>query len=760
MNRVPQRGVHRPATFENLLGPGRIGPLELSNRVVLPAMDMNHCDDGVITDREIDHYRARAAGGVGMIITGSGAVAYPVGAASRRQPGLSDDRFVPGLARLADAVHGAGSLLCVQLTHHGKTARVDIAEGRPVLVPSEPLGRPDMSALRDCTAEEIGCLAATTGGRFPTYREASDDDLAGLVGQFASAAARVRTAGVDAVEIHASHGYVLSTFLSPSDNRRTDRWGGSLGNRARLTVEVIRAVKAAVGSEMAVIVRVAGRELPDPRDTGEPVDEAPARRLRALHRSPGATGADDRSGTEASTWQLDQAVDAVSMFEAAGADAIHVTGWGRNSFSNFTDGPCPDEVGAYETDARAVKAGSTVPVIAVGRVLPELAEEMVATGACDFVAMGRQLLADPDLVAKLRAGRRASVRPCINCYVCVEQNFYDDPPRCAVNPALGHEELAVMPPAASPRHVVVVGGGPAGMEVARVAAERGHRITLLEAGSRLGGTAWFSQLTTPANGPLVEWQAGELAGLGVDVRLDFDATPGAVAALDPDVVVVATGARRGRPDLPGAHLPHVWTGDDLRAALAGPGPGPRPGRARNAIGASGMRGAATASLLRAARALRLTGDAERVRSLSRLWLPLGRRVVVMGGGLVGLELAELLAERRRSVTVIEAGPAAGLPMAAPRRWAAVRRAGEHGVEIVRGAAVRAITPTDVVYEVDGEERRAAADSVVVASEVRPSAPLAGQLRARGLEVVTVGDAGEVGYIEGAVHGAWRVARSL
>lgn len=731
--------------FDALLAPGAIGPLEPANRVVLPAMDMNHCHDGVITDREIDHYRARAAGGAALVITGSGAVAYPVGAASRRQPGLSDDRFVPGLARLAEAVHDAGSLLCVQLTHHGKTARVDIAEGRPVLVPSEPVGRADMSALRDCTPDEIMRLAATTGGRYPTYREATDDDLAEVVERFASAAARVRAAGADAVEVHASHGYVISTFLSPADNRRTDRWGGSLENRARLAVEVIRAVKAAVGPELAVIVRVAGREIPDPRDT----------------RGEGTPG-----GGAAGSWGIEEAVTAAGLFADAGADAIHVTGWGRNSFSNFTDGPLPDAVGAYRDDARAVKAGVGVPVIAVGRLLPETAEEMVAGGECDFVAMGRQLLADPDLVAKLRAGRRREVRPCINCYVCVEQNFYDESPRCAVNPALSHEERAVMPPALHPRHVVVVGGGPAGMEVARVAAGRGHRVTLLEAGSRLGGTAWFSQLTTPANGPFVDWQAGELSRLGVDVRLGHDATPGGIAALRPDVVVVATGARRGRPDLPGAHLPHVWTGDDLRAALSGsaartgsaPAAGHRPGR--RVAGAGGIRGAATAGLLRAARVLHLVDDASRVRALSRLWLPLGRRVVVLGGGLVGLELAELLAERRRSVTVLEPGPAAGLPMAAPRRWTAVRRAGEHGVEIVRGARVRWITPTHVVYEVAGEERRAPADSVVVASEVRAAAPLAGQLRARGLEVVVVGDAGEVGYIEGAVHSAWRAARAI
>jgi 2,4-dienoyl-CoA reductase-like NADH-dependent reductase (Old Yellow Enzyme family) len=700
------------ATFEHLLRPGRIGPLRLSSRIVMPAMDMNHCDDGVITDAEIAHYRARAAGGAALVITGSGAISFPIGAASRKQPGLSDDRFVPGVARLADAVHGAGSLLCVQLTHHGKTARVDIAGDRPVLVPSCPVGKPDLSALRDNTPDELVRLAAATGGKLPAYREADKDDIAWLIGEFAAAARRVRDAGADAVEVHAAHGYVLSTFLARADNRRQDRWGGPLENRARLTVEVVRAVRTAAGPDMAVLVRVSGREF-------------------------GEDGA----------LTLDESVSAARMFAEAGADAVHVTGWGRNSFSNFTAGPLPDEVGAYRADAKAVRAAVGVPVIAVGRLLPEVAEEMVAGGECDFVAMGRQLLTDPDLVAKLRTGRRSSIRPCINCYVCVEQNFYDDPPRCAVNPALGHEDLAVLPPVEEPRRVVVAGGGPAGMEAARVAGERGHRVTLLEAADRLGGTVWFSQLTTPANGPLLKWQADELTRLGVDVRTGATATPDEIVALAPDAVVIATGARRELPPVPGADLPHVWTGDSLRAAMTGTGPAPAAGRGVGFV-------------LRAAHALRLTAGMARVRSLSRWWLPLGRRVVVLGGGLVGLELAEFLAERHRSVTVLEPGPAAGLPMAAPRRWTAVRTATSHGVDIVREATVVEITADEVVYDVGDSRRGIPADAVVIADAVRAGAPLADMLQARGVEVHVIGDAGEVGYIEGAIHSAWRVARAI
>jgi 2,4-dienoyl-CoA reductase-like NADH-dependent reductase (Old Yellow Enzyme family) len=683
----------------------------------MPAMDMNVCHDGVVVEEDVAHYVARAAGGTGMIITSASAVAFPVGAASLKEPGLSEDRFIPGLRALADAVHEAGSLLCVQATHHGKVARVDTAQGRPLLVPSLPQQQPDLSSLRDNTPEELTKMASVTGGKQPTYHEATEDDIAWLIESFAQAARRVMEAGADAIEIHCAHGYVLGSFLNRADNRRTDSWGGSLDNRARLTCEVLAAVRRQVGDRLAILVRVAGEEF------GEP----------------GAL-------------TTEEAVAAARLFEAAGADAIHVTGWGRNPFRDFLKGPLPDQVAAYRDQARAIKAAVGIPVIAVGRMLPEVAEETVANGDADFVAMGRQLLADPDLVDKLRAGRRESVRPCINCYVCVEQNFWDDTPVCAVNPALGNETAATILPVPSPRHVVVVGGGPGGMEAARVARQRGLRVTLVEAGDRLGGSAWFSQLTTPANGPLLAWQQHELERLGVVVQLGHRATADSIAELRPSTVVLATGASRGRPAVPGADLPHVHTGDTLRALLTG----------------SGDAGAAPTGRLRiaswmatAGRLTRATRNPELIRRATRTFLPVGKDVVVIGGSLVGLELSEFFAERGKSVTVLDSGTQLGLPMAMPRRWAAVQRAEEHGVRTVRQASVEEITTSHVRYvDHEGQRHTAPADLVVVASEVGAHAPLAKELADRGIEVQVVGDAGEVGYIQGAIHSAWRVARDL
>lgn len=701
-------------TFDSLLAPGRIAGLDLANRVFLPAMDMNLCVEGEISDGEIAHYTARAAGGTAMVITGTGAVAWPVGATSRHQPAFSDDRFIPGIRRLADSIHAVGGRLCMQMCHHGKTASVDSADGRPQLVPSLLEGPPDLSALRDNPMDELMRLATASQGKKATYKVADEDDLAWVVDQFAAAAGRLKTAGVDAVEIHAAHGYLLSTFLSRTYNKRDDRWGGSIENRARLTCDVVRAVKAVVGPEYPVIVRLNGHEY------------GPADGLTAA-----------------------EAAEAAALIEAAGADAIHVSANAHNPFADFTDGPLPNTVAAYREHTRTIKRAVTVPVIAVGRMLPEVADEMLAAGECDFVSMGRQLLADPDLVNKIRSGDRRSVRPCINCYVCVEQNFFDGNPKCAVNPALCNEKVAVLAPIGRAMHVVVVGGGPGGMEAARVAATRGAKVTLIEKGSRLGGTLWFSQLTTPANAMLVDWLTHEIERLGVDVLTDTEADATIIASLNPDAVIVATGARRGRPGIPGGDMSHVLDGDTLRGLITG-----ESGTDLSSIGVLG-RVAVTVG-----RGVGLLSNADRIRSWSKLWMPVGRRVVVIGGGLVGLELAEYLAERGRLVTVLEEGPHMGLPMAMPRRWTAVRKATEHGVTLVRNATPIEISKVAVRYRSADQEFEVRGDTVVIASEVSPDRTLADELSAIGIDARVVGDAADVGYIEGAMHSAHEVARGL
>lgn len=695
--------------FPHLLSEGRIGPMTVPNRVVLSAMDMNVCHDGEIVQADIDHYVARAAGGTGLIITGASAVAYPVGATSTKEPGLSEDRFIPGLRALADAVHAAGSKLCVQTTHHGKVARVDTGAGRPLLVPSEPDYQFDMAALADNTMDELMRMAGPAGSKPITYHPATAEDIVWLVKTWVEAAERVAAAGADAIEIHAAHGYILGAFLNSRDNLREDEYGGPLENRARLACEVIAAVKAAVGDRLAILVRVAGEEY----------------------------------GQEGGL-TLEESCQAAAMFEAAGADAIDVSGWGRNPFANFTDGPLPNEVGAYLDLAAEVKKHVSVPVVTVGRVLPELGEKAIADGHADFVAMGRQLLADAELVNKLAAGTPEQVRPCINCYVCVQENFYDDTPICAVNPSLANESSVPFLPAETPQRVVVVGAGPAGLESARVLTERGHHVTVLDRSDRLGGTLWFSTLTTPDNERLLDWLTHEVERLDIDVRLNTEATVDSVRALSPDLVIVATGAVRPAPTIPGGDLPHVHTGDTLRALMLGDGDA--------AQGSLLMRASAKLGKISG-----VTKSPAAVRAATKVFLPMGKDVVVIGGSLVGLELAHFLAERGRRVVLIEEGKQLGIPMALPRRWTAVRRAQDHGVTIHRKATVTQIGDEHVRFTVGEETQFVKATLVVYADGTVAEAPLADELTAVGLDVEVLGDAGEVGYIEGAIRSAWKVA---
>jgi len=700
-----------------LLSPIRLGPLDLRNRIVLPAMDQNNCDDGLITDETIAHYEERARGGTGLLILETSAVAFPHGATSRHQPALSHDGVIDGLTRLADAVHAHGARMVVQVNHHGRISGVDTAEGRPSLVPSLPVPEIDTSQIMvDTTMDELMGMATLTGGKMPTYEKASAETLNRIVGQFADASARVQAAGLDGVEVHAGHGYLLATFLSPAWNRRTDRYGGSPEDRARLLTDVVTAIRQRCGPDFGILVRLDGR------DYGMADDITP-----------------------------DLSARYATLAVGAGADAIHVTAYSTTAGGpGFTDGPLPWQECQYEDLARTVKAVVDVPVIAVGRIGPDDGERILADGGADLIAMGRQLLADPDLAERLSTGRPDLVRPCINCFVCVAQNFWSGKPICAVNARLGHYDESPTGPTDTRRHIVVVGGGPGGMEAARVAAGRGHRVTLLEKAGRLGGTALFSSLTTPMNGELVRYLVASLGELDVDVRTGTTATPAAVADLCPDVVVVATGATRVRPDVPGAELGHVLSGDDLRSLLTGEGD----------LGAR-RPGVVVRLALAVGRSLGLTADMDRVRSLSRRWMPIGRRIVVVGGGLVGAELAEFMAERGRTVTVLEEGQYLAPEMAHPRRWRALHEARLNGVVFHTGATVMAITATHVEYRQGDEAHRLAADTVVLAGGIRPDPSLGDRIReATGVEVSVIGDAAATGYIEGAIGSGNRVGNAL
>jgi 2,4-dienoyl-CoA reductase-like NADH-dependent reductase (Old Yellow Enzyme family)/thioredoxin reductase len=704
----------------SLLAPGRIGTLETHNRIVLPGMGVFLGDEdsgGCLNEEQIAHWTERARGGAGLVFAEVTPVMFPVGATTMRQPGLSRPEHQAGFAELAARVHRYGSALGVQLVHHGKVSLADAAAGRPLLVPSagaHPALANDLSC--DMTPGEVERMLRPLGAGIPTLREASEEDLAEVIEAFGAAASRARQAGVDCVEVHAAHGYLISSFLSRAYNVREDRWGGSPENRARLLREVIRSIKTKAGTDYPVTVRLDGRE----------------------HRTPdGIT--------------LEEACLNARLAVEAGADAIHVSAYADpTSGVAFTDGPIPWREGQYVELAAQVKRHVGVPVIAVGRIDPAMAEKVIAGGSADFVAMGRQLLADPELPNKLRRGAGERIRPCINCFVCVATPFFDEPVSCSVNPHLGRQATTPVEQSSRPRRVVVVGGGPAGLECAATAARRGHDVVVLEASGRLGGTALLSGVVMPLNAELVRFLEDDARSAGADIRTGQEASPELVTALRPDVVVVATGAARGRPDVPGVDLHHVWSGNDLRSLLWGDSP-------EVLRRLSPLSRAAVAAASR----LGLTRDPGQLRRMSKRWLPLGRSVVVIGGGIVGLELAEFLAERRRDVTVLEEGDHLAPEMAHPRRSRVIHELREHGVSLHTGTRLLAIERERVrAAGRDSGELALPADTVVLATGTVAGSEAARAYRGSGAEVHVIGDAAHLGYLHGAIRSGFDLARSL
>ena len=543
------------------------------------------------------------------------------------------------------------------------------------------------------------------------------DDIGMLVQRFAEAAGRAQEAGLDGVEIHGGHGYIISGFLSPAGNQRDDEYGGSLENRARVLLEIIAAVRSKVGRDFPVWVKL---------DAGE------------YGKPEGITLAD--------------AIETARLAQAAGVDAITVSAYhntDRGALHSESNIPHPPE--RMLGDAMTIKRSLSIPVIASGRVEPASASRHIARGHFDFLGMGRKILADPDLPAKLTAGTPEQIRPCVYCYCCVSQIYVLKPVKCAVNPETARERERTLVPASSPRHIAVVGGGPGGMESARRLSIRGHRVTLIESGERLGGTLQFASIAYEPNGRLLRWLREQVEASPVEVMLGTTATPELLRSLGVEEVVVATGARRDMPELPGAERDFVYSGDEMRALVLG----------EDHQNLRRKTSAFTRAMVRAGAVTRATASPGMVRLASKAWLPFGKELVIIGGELVGLELAEFLAERGRTVTVLEEASHAGRGLYLVRRMRLLEELRELGVSIVRRCADVAIDDGCVSYTNHrGQRRRVSCQQVVVARGATGDTSLAETLGQAGFTVHTVGDCNGVGYIEGAIEAAAELAVAI
>ena len=704
-------------TYSALFQPSRIGTMELKNRIVMAPMGSNFAEtDGSCGERIQAYYEARAEGGAGLLTMGVCSVAYPHGTGEPFQVGVSRDDFIPGLTTLTRRVHHHGAKIAMQLHHGGKNSALDMAQGREIWVPSMPKAPPPSDTMMAVTREELASFVGV-GPHKPRLRVMDEADIAQMIEWFAAAAARAKQAGFDALEIHGAHNYILAGFLSPYYNQREDEYGGSLHNRARMLLRTIAAVRARVGTDFPVWVRLDAEEM----------------------RTPGGIS-------------LSDAVATARLCEDAGVNAISVSAYAMlTSGTAFTEAPIPQQPGAFMSNAAAIKQAVKIPVIASGRIEPEAADQAIRAGTLDFVAMGRKLLADPQIPIKLEQNRAQDVRPCIYCYACVSEIFVNRRVKCAVNALTGHEYEAAITPAANPGHVLVVGGGPGGMEAARVARLRGHRVTLAERSDRLGGTLFFAALAYPENGRLLDYLAQQMHQLDVTVQLQTQVDAAYVARLQPDAIVVATGARRSAPSIPGASQNHVWSGDELRRLMTGD-------RAEEI--ARAKLNLAERALFKAGGVLRVTDSTQALQNLSKLWMPLGKRVVVVGGGLVGLELAEFLLARGRQVTVLEPGTHAGRELSIVRRWRVLDAVKAHG-SVQLQATVSEITRDAVLWtDKTGATHSSSADSVVLALGAEADDSIALALADCGVPMQRVGDCAGVNYIEGAMHEGHRAGRTV
>jgi len=644
--------------LKNLFNPIVIGALELKNRIVVPPhVTLLANEMGFVTERLINYHIERAKGGVGLIIIEPASVESPRGNIVPRQLRIDRDKFMVGLGELTEAVHSYGAKIAVQLIHAGRATNLSITDGEELV-----------------SASDVACHER--GGE---PRALSIPEIEEIVEKFAEGARRAQISGFDAVEFHGAHGYLIANFLSPLTNKRTDKYGGNLEGRVRFSTEIVRRTREKVGYEFPISFRISGDEFYEGGNT-----------LR------------------------DTKIIAKHLREA-GVNIIHVSGGAPESVV-YTVAPMGIEPGFMVEIAAGIKDAVDIPVIAVGKINdPILADKIIGENKADLVAMCRALIADPMLPQKALEGKLDDIRPCIACnWGCVmrtviKPGFGGLPLTCALNAEVGREKDYEIKPAEFKKRILVVGGGPAGLEVARVASLRKHDVTLYEKTNRLGG-----QLILAATPPhkreivkAIDYLVGQVNKLPIKVELGMAVTEETVEELKPDVVVIAIGALPKIPDIPGAQKGNVITSWDL-----------------------------------------LSGKAS-----------CGKSVAIVGGGMVGCEVADYLMEKGKEVTVLEMLSEVATDMETRVRYLFFQRSSGK-IRFIKNVKVIEILEDGLLYmDKRWETTKLYAESVVLAlGSVRNSS--LDVLQGKVPKLHFIGDCNKPRKILEAIHDASRVAREI
>ena len=652
--------------LDSLFSPIRIGSMELPNRIVMAPMTVNYgLPDETPSNRHLAYYQERAAGGMGMIGLEVCSV-DPVHRYQQHSLGLHSDFQIEGHRKLVDVIHAHGVKVLPQLSHPGPESLA------PFFKQIQPMGP---SVIRTETTKQA-------------CREIELEEIEAVIEMYAEAARRAREAGYDGIELHAAHSYMmLGSFLSPLRNFRTDEYAGSkFEGRAKLLLDVVARIRSRVGSDYPITVRVSGFE----RQSG-------GREINDTQRL-------------------------APLLVKAGVDCFHVSGGvGDANITQIITGPEFGK-GYNVAAATAIKQVVDVPVMVVGQNMdPTDADQIVAEGRADLVAMGRALLADPQLPNKARTGRFREINRCNLCQGCVDVMTAEfNGAGCSVNPRAGKEETFPLTPAEVSKKVVVVGGGPGGLAAAMYACERGHEVVLIEKEEELGGAFRWASTLYGRNQLFLDYLINRVSDLPIEIRLGTEANQTTLEGLAPDTIVLATGGRFASPSIPGDHQDHVVTGS------------------------------AVLELVDQIRSAQAASD-----------LGLGDSIAVIGADLIGIELADVLAERGKRVHLIEPSRRMATPAGKKRREDHCKRLDLLGVPINTGVGIKEITKRGVMLELeDGQESCVQADTVIVAGHPDADASLADKLQGVAEHVHAIGDATGFGLSKKAVQEAMEIAYGI